>query len=230
MRRAWVVLLAGCGFKSQLAKPVDPDAKPGPNAICWQVDDPVFGLAASACTTALEDLIDVTMNVSIDTDGGSNPLGLHWAALDTMSDPMCALAASSIRIAPRVTLSAHGTKALAILGHSIDIEGTIDVASHVRGSRGPAADPVGCSPGRVATLAGGGAGGRYGGAAGNGGEQGGATGTAGLQGTSISSAHLRGGCDGGRGGNGSSDGGPRATGGAGGGALWIAIDIGTLVI
>src|SRR5262245_14359491 len=119
MRTAWVVLLAGCGFKSQLAKQGAPDADPQPAALCWQVNDPVFGLAASACTTALDDAIDVTTNVSIDTDGRSNPLGFQCAALDTASDPICALAASSIKIEPRAILSAHGSKALALLGHTI---------------------------------------------------------------------------------------------------------------
>jgi len=136
MHRAWVVVLAGCGFQSKVAPGGDAtmdasssDANPG---ICWKLSDKVYKFDVSACPTALADMIDVTTDVAVDTDAGtSNPPGLTCAPLASGSSNVCALAASTIKIEPGAILSAHGSKPLALIGHSIDIEGTIDVAGHV---------------------------------------------------------------------------------------------------
>jgi hypothetical protein len=205
------------------------DANP---SICWKIMDTSVEFHVSACVIDLVETIDVTASVSLDTDAGtSNPPGFTCAPLTdsgTKSDNVCALAASTITIQPGVTFSAHGAKPLALLGHSIDIEGTVDVASHIGGQRGAGAAPRFCSPGPAATAAGGGAGGTINGLGGKGGNQGGSSGSGAPLGNSITASLFRGGCDGGRGGDGSPNGGPAATGGAGGGALWIATDTGTL--
>jgi hypothetical protein len=241
MRRACVILLASCGFTGPIAKQVDPDANPAANpdakpdtnpdpdlqAACWTHSS---GFTAAACVPALRARIDVTANLSVDTDSTTaSPSDVACATLDNAT--LCALAAGSIHINTGVTLSAHGSRPLALLAHSIDIEGTLDLASHLHGQRGPGAPPGACNGRLDATVAGGGAGGTYSSDGGDGGEQGGATGTAGIHGNSISSTFLRGGCDGGRGGNGMPDGGPPSPdGGPGGGGVWIAVDTGTLTV
>jgi hypothetical protein len=212
---------------------IDGNDASGPGTpTCWTISSTNFPL--SACTAAVVPRIDVTANVSIDTDSNVVPAsGLGCAPLTSTSVPMCALAAGSITIAAGVTLSAHGNRPLALLGHAITINGTIDVASHIMGGqRGPASPAAGCNPGALANNSGGGAGGGYGTQGGRGGEEGGNTGppTGGLQGNTVGAVPLRGGCDGGRGGDASTSGGPNRAGGAGGGAVWIALDTGTLVI
>src|SRR5882724_6913081 len=170
MHRAWMVLLAACGFHSPAA--TESNSMPP----CVAISDPVFH--ASACATTLADPIDMTVSISLDTDMGiSNPAGFTCAELTPDSAKVCALAASAIKIEPSVQLSAHGTRPLVLLGHSIEINGTIDVASHISGQlggqRGPASGALGCSPGAAATNSGGGGGGGFGGAGGKGGEEGG---------------------------------------------------------
>ena len=244
MRYVWMVLLAGCGFqRSGATTDVGPDSamavdamldasSSGPAPVtCWTISDTSFHL--SACPTALAGSIDVTTDVSIDTDANVvPPSGLGCAPLSSTSFPVCALAAGTITIEAGKTLSAHGKRPLALLGHAITINGTVDVASHVTGGqRGPASIALGCNPnGTLATNSGGGAGGTYGLKGGKGGDEGGGAGTGGPQGFTIGIAPLRGGCDGGRGGDASATGGPAGVGGAGGGAVWIALDKGTLLI
>jgi len=243
MHRACIALLAGCGFQSSAGTgdPGDPmvDAMvdaPGSGAkpvACWKITDTVTSFRVSACPTALINSIVVMMDVSVDTDlGKPNPPGLSCAPLSAGDDNICVLAANSITIEQGNTLLAHGTRPLALLGHSITINGTVDVASHiVGGQRGPASNLTGCNPGTAANNAGGGAGGTFVGQGGKGGEEGGSPiTTGGAVGNTIGFTRLRGGCDGGRNGTGQSNGGPAMVGGAGGGAVWIASDMGTLVI
>jgi hypothetical protein len=248
MRRACLLLLASCGFKGPAAKQVDPDANPtadagadtgvaidaaidatlDPNQVCWNAKP--FGFDVAACATGLRDRIDITANVSLDTVTGiSNASDVTCDAIDT--DKLCAVVARTIHLRPGATFSARGARPLALLAHSIQIDGTLDIASHLRGQIGPGGGTDLCN-GTAADAkgAGGGAGGTYSGAGGNGGEQGGASGTAGQHGSSTSTQFLRAGCSGGRGGDGTPTGGPRVGGGAGGGAIWIAIDAGTLII
>jgi hypothetical protein len=249
MRRACLLLLASCGFKGPAAK-LDPDANPttdaatdaatdtavdaaidailDPTRTCWTAVP--FGFDIAACATGLRDRIDITANVSLDTITGiSDSPDVTCAALDTTK--VCALVAQTIHLHPGVTFSARGARPLALLAHSIQIDGTLDIASHLRGQIGPGGATDLCNATAAdAKGAGGGAGGTYSGDGGNGGEQGGASGTAGQHGDSTSTQFLRAGCSGGRGGDGTTTGGPRIGGGAGGGAVWIAIDAGTLII
>jgi hypothetical protein len=236
MQRAWVVLLASCGFHSTAQATGDPlvdaSSTDGTTAssACWTIADSTYNFHVSACPTQIASSIDVTTDVSIDTDGNGNPPGFACMPLASGSSNVCAFAASSITIEAATTLSARGSKPFALLAHAIEVKGTIDVASHIGGQRGPASNLVGCNPGTAAKGSGGGGGGGYGIAGGKGGHEGGTSDTAGLPGTSIGIATLRGGCDGGRGGDGSGGGGPAGSGGAGGGGVWIAADTGMLVI
>src|SRR3954471_24521921 len=107
MHRVWVILLAGCGFES-----------PAASGACWTISDTTF--PASACVTTLADPIEMTVSTSIDTDTGvSNPAGFGCAELTVDSAKVCALVASTITIDPRVQLSAHGTRPLALFAHAI---------------------------------------------------------------------------------------------------------------
>ncbi|HET9620718.1 MAG TPA: hypothetical protein VFP84_05110 [Kofleriaceae bacterium] len=246
-----MVLLAGCGFQASAASDIAgpaPDAGPGTPAqdgpavtTCWKIQDP-DGARWSTCTSAaLPASIDVARSVSIDTaTGQASVAGFECVALtvdvrggDFTTSPLCAVIAQSIKIEPNVTLSAHGSKPFALLAHSIEIEGVIDVASHVNGDRGPGTTQ-GCNELTPATQGGGGAGGTFdspvddkGGGA-PGGDEGGAGKTGGKPAGTISTIFLRPGCDGGAGGVG--DGAPPLAGGAAGGAIWIAADTGSLIL
>jgi hypothetical protein len=206
---------------------------------CWTISttNPAFNV--SACASApLADMTEVSSNVSIDTDTGiSTPAGFGCVPL--ASGGVCALFARSIVIRAGKTLSAHGTKPLALLGHDIDVEGVIDVASHSTGglqAKGPAAERAGCNTQTLATGNGGGPGGTYDSQQVDGSDQGGDGGDSGGVGSkggnasgSITVGSLLGGCAGGP-----SSGGPvvadTTVGSHGGGAVWIAVDTGTLVI
>jgi len=207
---------------------------------CWMIatSNPVFQVSACVVPAGITDMIDVASNTSIDTDTGlSIPLGLGCGSL--VSGGVCALVAKSIVVRQGITLSAHGTKPLALLGHDIDVEGTIDVASHSTGAlqaKGPAADNNNCTPPIAPAVNGGGAGGTYDSQYTDGRDEGGDGGDAGAGGSSAGKASpstpvnaLLGGCAGG----------PSSTGPAivdttigshGGGAVWIAADTGKLML
>ncbi len=138
-----------------------------------------------------------------------------------------------------MTLSAHGSKPLALLGHDIDIEGTVDVASHTTGSlqaKGPAADRIDCNNSMSTTVNGGGAGGTYDSQHVDGSDEGGNGGDVAANGSvggkaagSIPIVSVLGGCAGGpsSGGSAIAD---NTIGSHAGGAVWIAADTGILMI
>jgi len=243
MQRVLLVLLAGCGFQSPAAgggSTVDASGGDAGSSTsgCWTIStsNPVFQVSACVAPAGITDMTDVSSNTSIDTDTGiSTPAGFGCVPL--VSGGVCALVAKSIVIRPGMTLSAHGTKPLALLGHDIDVEGTVDVASHSAGSlqaKGPAADRTDCSNPTLATGNGGGAGGTYDSqhqdGRDEGGNGGGSVGSTGGQASgSITVNSLLGGCAGWP-----SSGGPAIAadtiGSHGGGAVWIAADTGTLTI
>jgi len=180
-----------------------------------------MALNVSVCPLTQLPQIEIMANTSLDTDAGTSiPPGLGCVPLSAASTNVCALAASSIMIASGVTLSAHGSRPLALIGDLIDVEGTIDVASHIAGQQGAASDGPGCNPGTRATGNGGGQGGTFAVSGGAGGDvDGSTTDKGGLIGPTIGVASLRGGCPGGP-----NSGGP--IGGHGGGAVWLAADDG----
>jgi hypothetical protein len=128
-------------------------------------------------------------------------------------------------------LSAHGKKPLVLIGHLIDLQGTIDVASHASvpgspgtGSQGPAADLPGCNAPTSSTRAIGDGGGQGGTFSGPGGGQGGdgsdsLADRGGAVMSSIAINALRGGCPGGPNSDTS-----QQIGGHAGGAVWLGVD------
>jgi hypothetical protein len=237
MRGLWFVFLAGCGFHSSGpggdgSGGAMGDAATGAMGSCWTIattDPQKFN--ASACPTAVADSLEISTSTSIDTDQGtSNPAGLGCAPLAGNPAPaFCVLAAKAITVDANVTVSAHGSKPLVLLGHAITINGTIDVASHRLGApqaQGPAADlaGTGCNLAGAGMDNGGGGGGGYDAMGGQGGDSAGSTG--GKQGGSIVVDSLSGGCSGGAGSVGGG-----AIGGHGGGAVWISVDsVGTSML
>jgi len=233
MHRAWIVLLAGCGFQSTVSA-VDAGAADAPIADSGSVSSgcasvAYMALSVSACPLAPVPSIMITANVSLDTDAGTSiPEGLGCSALSSASTNVCAIAASGITIAGGATLSAHGSRPLALIGHLIDVEGTIDVASHIDGQQGAASDAPGCGPFTRATGDGGGQGGSFAVSGGAGGDVDNSDPpeNGGLVIPSFGITALRGGCPGGP-----SSLGPSTVGGHSGGAVWLAVDAnGTLTL
>jgi len=238
-----MALLAGCVFNTtaatpppdidamtlvDAARPVDDATLAGP--ACATV---VYGrLTISACPDSPAPSITIAADTALDTDTRtSTPPGLTCIALSSGASTMCALAASSIKIAPNVKLSARGAKALLLIGHTIDIQGTIDVASHAEAiglpgtpaTQGAASDLPGCNGSMRATGDGGGQGGTFAGVPGGlGGDGNSTTDKGGLVMGSINIDLLRGGCAGAAPGSAGS----QAIGGHGGGAVWLATDPG----
>jgi hypothetical protein len=163
---------------------------------------------------------DLSADEDVDTDGAAGTQKTDCRALLPGSTPVCALSAGTFRIAPGVRLDAHGGLPLAIVASSIQIEGTIDVASHLF-APGPDANQAGCSNGTAASGVGGGQGGSFGGPGGNGGDESGQT-NGGVAGAPLTPTTLRGGCRGGLGGNFDVNIGP---GNGGGAVLLIASSI-----
>lgn len=147
--------------------------------------------------------------------------------------PICLIYVTSVGIGAGATLSATGSRPLAIASTStMGIAGIIDVASRRADNKtGPAASGTcafSASPEADLGGAGGGAGGGFGAVGGNGGRgdsdtsQGGDGDAApGLAGPTLTPMVLRGGCRGQAGGNESAGGGAGGTGGHSGGALYL---------
>ncbi len=209
--RWWLGLAvcAGCGFEHGTTVG-DGGTDGGKDAShCRKVDE----LSVTVCLAAQPSgTLVISSNTHIDTDGVGNGM-LQCRALESGSTDVCVLAAQSITIDEGVILSASGSKPLVLVADALDISGTVDIASHRGGQRGPAANASGCNPGADPTAGGGGQGGSFGTVGGVGGDQDPLPNTRGLAGQSLVSKTLRGGCAG------ASGGGSPDTGGAGGGAL-----------
>jgi hypothetical protein len=235
-----MLLLAGCSFQSgattDASATVDGEIPTGDavgidaiaaSPACVSVS--YMALSVSVCPVALPDSLVISATTSIDTEAGtSNPAGLRCGELMPGSTAVCAIRAKTITLMAGAILSAHGKKPLMLLGHTIDIEGTIDVASHVDGEQGAASD-ASCGPLTRPTGNGGGQGGTF--VDSSGGNGGDVSGTSPLEvgGKSVSSfgiKELRGGCPGGP-----SSASSATIGGHGGGAVWLAVDAdGTLTL
>ena len=175
---------------------------------CWMQSEVGVSVCLGAPPTGS---ITISSNTSIDTSSSGNGM-LQCRDIGGL----CVIAAQSITINSGRTLSAHGDRPLVLIASTtIQIDGTIDVASHINGQRGAGANMPGCTSGTDPTNAGGGQGGSFGGKGGDGGNQDGESSSKGLAGEAIAATTLRGGCPGRRGGN---NGGP---GGDGGGAVML---------
>src|SRR5260221_6364149 len=102
MQRAWVIVLAACGFRSSPA--IDDASAPAADgmpdvsspdvapASCWEIMDSSINFQISVCPTMLVDAIDVTSDTPIDTDSNTVPAsGLGCAPLSPSSASVCAL-------------------------------------------------------------------------------------------------------------------------------------------
>ncbi|MGN6108299.1 MAG: hypothetical protein ACTHU0_24545 [Kofleriaceae bacterium] len=190
------------------------------------------------CLTSLP-MDELPLGATLDTGDAASPgpsclpsIPQSWT--DGGQPPACFVAARRITVAG--TLSVTGDLPLVLVAtDEIVVDGMIDAASHRGGSKGPNANPTGCT-----SSDGGSAGNRGGGAAGGSfGTQGAAGGTGaagvvpgGMPPPASPEPHdkLRGGCRGGAGGAGDDR---PAGGGQGGGALYLvagnAIEINALV-
>lgn len=173
--------------------------------------------------------LDVTSAETLDTD--TDPRCRTY--VQQAGGDVCLVHATSVNIGPGGSLTATGSRPLAIASATtLTLDGTIDVSSR-RGVRtGPGAGDASCTfaatPEEDIGGAGGGAGGSFGAIAGNGGvgdsdNSSGNNGTAaaGQAGAAAMATYLRGGCAGQRGANESSTGGMGGSGGFGGGALYL---------
>ncbi len=239
-----MVLLVGCGFQSQDRQaPVDAsstdvtstdapvDTPPTSSEVCWRLVSaaPVV-MSLAICLPDLVERVEIATDVTINTTTGtSTASALGCALLSDGPDDICVLSASTITIRAGATLTAHGDRPLALLAHNVDVQGTIDVASHVATPNvsGSGATPDGCNQARGATGTGGGGGGGFEHAGGFGGNQGSMANTGAAGGGTISVRSLRGGCEGSGGGKAETAAG---RGGAGGGAVWISADTGQITL
>jgi len=235
-RGIWLLLAVGCGFEHGVSGDGSaatdggtsrPDSMPQPMIDAMTVVPPDAQqcwtsptVSVDVCLAApLMGSITVSSNTSIDTDSnGTGPL--QCKNLVSGSTDVCVIAASSITINAARTLSASGGRPLVLIATSIVINGTIDVASHVGGQRGPGATSSGCDAGNNpdSNNGGGGQGGSFGTKGGDGGNQDGQNSSRGTAGNLLSPAALRGGCPGANGGDGG------GAGGDGGGALLLIAD------
>ena len=191
---------------------LEPDSIPngcyggGLTVIC--PDDPITG----------QDNINVLTTQSIDTTNSA--LCEPYHLLTGPDASLCVIAAKSITITVVGRWNVTGTRPLVVIGSmSIDVNGTIDVASHRNGTTGPGADSSKCASGTSPLNDQGGPGGSFGTTGGNGGGVDvGLPVPAGLP-TTKPVTTLRGGCPGLRGSGGNANGS-----GSGGGAVYLIAD------
>lgn len=168
--------------------------------------------------------VNAPTDFSTDTD-------CTFIATTPQGPALCVRAATTINIMNALTVT--GTRPLVLLGvSSINVTGTIDVASHRGSPDGPGANSSACAVSTDGTAAdnggAGGGGGSFGTKGGDGGNGDGGASAKGTAGATTAATFLRGGCPGGHGGAG----GAGATGGAGGdggGAVYL-LSGGTLTI
>jgi hypothetical protein len=220
---AIVGLLAGCGFHGPpLGGGEIADAAPVSGCTAGFLDL----CAQAAPTTTFE--VTSSQTINTDTDMRCRPQG------QVSGGNACLIYATSVAIRLGATLSATGSRPLAIASTStLTVDGAIDVASH-DAQRGPAANAAACSftatPASDSGGGAGGAGGSFGQAGGDGGsgdanDNGVPVGSAapGRRGATSAVSALRGGCRGQAGGD-EGGGGLHGVGGEGGdsgGALYL---------
>lgn len=207
---------AGCGFthgaangggggptdgRGQLDAPGDTGGSDVTALTC--VTLPALGVDLCPSGTPASSL-EITADESLKTDDGTSmPSDPQLACATTPNGTptaVCVLYAQTITIDAGATLSGHGGKALVLFATtSIDVEGTIDVASHISGGPqrvGPGPNNT-CNAGTAPAGGAGGQGGSFGSVGGDGGDD--ANGTAGGKaGAAIvpASVTLTRGCDG----------------------------------
>jgi hypothetical protein len=236
VRSIVIALLAGCRFSGGTQLAADASGRDAPiveaDAFGTGTDAPTttaicYGPAAGAFRVCLGTIPTgaVVLPATIDTTPGmpgspcleAQPLGWTMA-----QPPACFIAGSEISV-PDITAVTGSRPLVLVADREITIPGTLDVASHVDGARGPGLAGAVCLPFAREVQsnvdgAGGGAGGSFTTPGGNGGD--GDKGAGGLTaGADVSvPANLRAGCEAQTGGSGIELAGQA---GAGGGALYL---------
>lgn len=215
-----VVVLGACGLLSACGRAgFDPLARadamlePEPDGAVDGANDSIQTDALACFGTGLYTLCPqvvtpgtIVLPTLIDTD--ASPL---CGAYTGTSDSLCVIAATTLLVSTGAVVAATGSRPLVLIGtENVDIDGTLDVASHRAGRTGPGATGNACMAGTAPMDKLGGPGGSFGGTGGAGG--GPVPSGAGVTGV----ASLRGGCAGSDG-----SGGTQGTGGAGGGAVYV---------
>lgn len=211
----WLLFFGlGCSYSpprsSEPTDASDPTDAAGSVDRCWSIAE----LQLTLCPATMPaGTLRPTSSVQIDTASDT------CAVLKPPSSDVCVVAANAIIVDAGIVVSATGARPLVLLAvASIEIRGSIDVASHFGGQSGPASDLPGCDAGTAPTNSGGGQGGSFGGMGGNGGNASG-----GIAGAVVVIDNLRGGCPGAIG-----DGSNRPDGRRGGGAVALVAETITL--
>jgi len=229
MRGAVLALLVGCSFDQGVIARGDAGgstADATPDALAGTC----HATFLDVCGAPMPDRgLRIAGAETIDTD--TDPRCSELAQVGGM--PVCFIYATSVVIDPGGSLTATGSRPLAIASASVmTIAGTIDVSSRRGAKPGPAASDAACAfasaPEADTGGGGGGAGGSFGAAGGAGGtgdtdnSQGNdGSAIAGLPGTAVTLTVLRGGCRGQAGANEDDSGGKGGEGGHSGGALYL---------
>lgn len=180
----------------------------GPRAdaqLCWSVPQVSLDFCLDSPLSG-----DVTVSSTQPVDIDGNGTGLECTP--STNPALCVIAAETITITATGVLQARGGKPLVLVGRTILMQGTLDVASHFGMPHGAGGDAGPCTPGSAATGRGGGAGGSFGTKGGNGGDQAGVGNSRAAAGQVIVGVQFRGGCPG-------SNGGGSLGHGSGGGAV-----------
>jgi hypothetical protein len=161
-------------------------------------------------------------------DKNKAPIAITSIVIDQGGTPALVISLGSLTIEASATLRAIGMRPVIVAAfHAIEIDGTLDVASHRTVGLGAGANPMACASNASAAGqdgtggAGGGGGGAFQGAGGkgDGGDSNGTPKMGGAGGTAVAVPHVvRGGCSGANGGKGS---GANSIGGGGGGAIQL---------
>jgi hypothetical protein len=250
MRASWIVLAllagAGCGFQSEAAPGGgddgatppggDDDGQP-PGGGSQATPSCAFATQLSTCPASFGAELDLQGTLTYDTDAGAftdgngKPVAIAFdhTVMDTHSDKVDVIYASSVVLASGTMLHAKGSFGLAILASGAI---TLDTGAMIDVSAGGAGQRTTCSlgPGKGDNEnlgGGGGGGGGFGGDGGTGGHGnkdhgvfGGSESNGGAGGAAVGIPQgPRGGCPGADGGAGSNGGGK---GGLGGGGLYLA--------
>jgi hypothetical protein len=165
------------------------------SSLCF--DRPDIGLAA--CLETLPTMpVSVPVNATIDSGGST-----FCVPLVSSSVPMCVVAGTSVTVASSVIARVTGPRPIVVFATgAIDIDGTIDVASHTSNdsTTGAAADDASCGTTEGGVTSSGGAGGSFTTSGGDGARGAPPNGQPGLAGPAVASiTTFRGGCGGGLG-------------------------------
>lgn len=229
MKPLLLLVLAGCSFSSSVDG--NGDASVGPPDACGTFSDQLdtCALHVGPAVELAGQLEFNTLNGQLTNKQTGKVVAVVAEELATKGDPVYAILAQNITLAPNTSLRAMGPNGFALIAIDSITIGTnalVDVSDNGAGARLVACDGA---PQAGENDTGGAAGGGGAGFADVGGKGGdgnsdalfGDTSNGGNPGTAIAAAPLgpRGGCPGAKGGDGNEVGG---TGGRGGGAVWLA--------